>query len=110
MLARRALELVAVDGALGVGREVQEGDRAAVALGAERPQHRHHGVMPLPPLISRIALGPFVGKVEVAVGLLEAEHHAGARVLGQEVRDETFRVGLDGQLELAAAPATEAGE
>ena len=71
------LELLAVDRALGIGREVQEGDRTAMTLGAERSQHRHHRGDPAAAADQKDALGPLVGKMEVAGGLLEREQHPG---------------------------------
>ena len=73
------LELVAVDRVLGVGGVVEEGDRAAVALGAERPQHRHHRGDAAAAADQQDPVGSRVGKAEVALGLLEAEDHAGPR-------------------------------
>jgi hypothetical protein len=71
------LELGAIDRALGVGREVQERDLAAVAFGAQGPQHRHHGSDAAAGTDQQHARGALVGKVEVALRLLQRQDEAG---------------------------------
>src|SRR5438045_2717048 len=62
------VELVAVDGALRIGRIVQEGDRAFVALGAKGPQHRDHWSDAASTADQQEAFGTLTRKPKVPLG------------------------------------------
>jgi hypothetical protein len=73
-----------------------------MALGAERAQDRHHRRDPAAAADQEDPCRASIGESEIPVGRGQPEDHAGMRVLDQVVGDETLRMGLDGDLELAS--------
>mgnify|MGYP000846979097 CR=1 FL=1 len=107
-----ASQLGAVGEVLGGERVVEEGDRAAMALVHQGPQHRQHRGDPAAARDEQqvaVALAG-LGEHEVAPGFREAQHQPGCGVVDQVAADPTGRVGLDRELEGAVGPVGRAGQ
>jgi hypothetical protein len=99
MRGGEALELGAVDAAIGVGRVVEEGDRSPVALGEKGAKDRHQRGDAAAAADQQDRLGPLPRKLEVPFGLGEADDHPGLGAFDEEVGDEPLRVALGRDLQ-----------